>query len=442
MNESRRNFIKKSTLVAGGLVTAISAKSYARILGANDRIGFGHAGLNSRVNAHLSALKSFKEKVDIVGICDVDNRVFDRIKKRWKGFVPADVVCEEDFRKLIENKDIDAITIASPDHWHAPMAIMAMQAGKDVYCEKPCSHNPQESLWLQEAQQKTGRVLQIGNQQRSAPTSINLVKKIREGIIGEPYYAKTMYESSRGSIGTGKKVAVPEWLNWDLFQGPAPREDFRDNLVHYNWHWFETWGTGEISNNGLHEMDIARWALGVDIPTEVSSSGGRFAFDDDWEFYDTQIATFKFGDGKMLNWEGRSCNGSPAYRHGKGRGTYIHGTKGTAYVDRSGMQVFDKKGEEILNQREGQAVDGTNTVGISGLDNFHFDNFLKSIDGSETPNSPVEEAVKSTLLCHLGNMAQKTGRTLQVDPTTGKPKDKEAMKSWSREYAKGWKPSV
>lgn len=442
MTNSRRKFIKTSALAFGGLATAMSAKSYGRILGANERIGFAHAGLNSRVNAHLSALNTFKDQVDIVGLCDVDNRIFDKVKKRWSSIVPANVKCEEDFRKLLENKDIDAITIASPDHWHAPMAIMALQAGKDVYCEKPCSHNPQESLWLQQAQAKSGKVLQIGNQQRSAPTTIELIKKLREGVIGETYYAKTIYESWRGTIGTGKKVAVPSWLNWDLFQGPAPREDFRDNIVHYNWHWFQTWGTGEISNNGLHEMDVARWALGVDIPTEVTSSGGRFAFDDDWEFYDTQIATFKFAGNKMLNWEGRSCNGSSSYRDGAGRGTYIYGTTGSAYVDRAGYQIFDKSGKEIANQREGKGMEGTDTTGISGLDNFHFDNFLKCVKGQATPNSPIAEAVKSTLLCHLGNMAQKHNATLQIDPVTGKPNHKGAMKDWSREYEKGWKPVV
>ncbi|UBM59926.1 Gfo/Idh/MocA family oxidoreductase [Marinilongibacter aquaticus] len=440
MKNSRRDFIKTSALGLAGVT--FSAKSYSRILGANERINLAHAGLNSRMGAHLSASRSFKNILNHVALCDVDKRTFAKTKKRFSDIIPADIKEFEDIRKMLENKDIDAITVASPDHWHAPMGIMAMQAGKHVYLEKPCCHNPQEGEWLIETQKKSGKKLQIGNQQRSAPTSIEVVKLIHEGIIGNAYYAKTIYENNRGSIGVGKTVPVPEWLNWDLYQGPAPRREFKDNIVHYNWHWFWNWGTGEISNNGLHEMDFARLALGVSIPNQVSSAGGRFAFDDDWEFFDTQLATFNFPENKMIDWEGRSCNGNSGFKGFHGRGTQVFGTEGCAFVDRGGYKIYNKAGDLIKEAKEGQEVDGTDTTGISGLDQYHFKNFFDAIRLDTPLNSPIAEAHKSTLLCHLGNMAQKLGKTLKVDSQTGKPEDKEAQKMWGREYDKEFKPKV
>lgn len=437
---NRRDFLKKSALVTAGLT--FSAKSYARIIGSNERVNIAVAGLNSRGNAHLSAAQTFAKDINIVGLCDVDNRVFAKVKKNFSELIPANTPTYTDIRQMLEEKSVDAVSIATPDHWHTPMAIMAMNAGKHVYLEKPCSHNAHEGEMLIAVKNKTGKVIQIGNQQRSAPTSIELIQKIREGIIGEAYYAQAFYEANRGTIGTGAPAAIPEWLDWDLWQGPAPRKAYMDNYVHYNWHWFWHWGTGEISNNGLHEMDICRWALDADLPTQVSSAGGRFAFNDDWEFYDTQLTTFNFSGGKMLNWEGRSCNGTQAFKHGSGRGSYIHGTKGTAYVDREGYQIFDLKNNLIAKAEEASGKSSVDTLGISGLDNFHYRNFLNAIQTGEKLNSTVEEAHKSTLLCHLGNMSQHLGKTLKIDSKTGKPKDKAAMKMWSREYEKGWKPQV
>jgi predicted dehydrogenase len=346
-----------------------------------------------------------------------------------------------DIRKLLEDKDIDALAIATPDHWHTPMAIMAMQAGVDVYLEKPCCHNPQEGEWLKKVQLDTGRVLQIGNQQRSGPTSIQAVKDIRDGIIGEPYYGKAWYANTRGSIGQGKRTSVPEWLDWELWQGPAPRKQFKDNWVHYNWHWFWHWGTGEINNNGLHEMDICRWALGVGLPEKVTSSGGRFHFDDDWEFYDTQVASFEFPGGKMLTWEGRSCNGNPF--KDRGRGSMIHGTDGTILMDRNVYELYDRDNNLVKMVKERSRSATTNTLGIGGLDVLHMKNFANAIRQGDSLNSPVDEAHISTLLCHLGNMAQKYNSTLEIDTDTGRVTNHpESMELWGREYENGWKPTV
>ncbi|MCH8233166.1 MAG: Gfo/Idh/MocA family oxidoreductase [Bacteroidetes bacterium] len=437
---SRRTFIKKSAAGVIGVGFAFSARSYANILGANDRVNVAVVGLHGRGKAHLSAIYH-TTNTRISAICDVDSRELTKtaeLVNEMNGQKPDVIV---DIRKLLENKDIDAVTIATPDHWHAPMAIMAMQAGKHVYLEKPCCFNPQEGNWLIQSQKKHGKVLQVGNQQRSAPTSVQAVADIRAGIIGEAYMGKAWYANTRGSIGTGKNVTVPDWLDWDMWQGPAPHTDYRDNIVHYNWHWFWRWGTGEINNNGYHELDICRWALGVDYPSKITSSGGRYSFDDDWQFYDTQIASFEFGNDKMISWEGRSCNGFNF--HERGRGATIHGTKGTVLLDRNGYWAYDNSGKLFKQVLERGHSVSTDIVGIGALDLYHMENFVEAIRSDEKLNSPIEEAVKSNMMCHLGNIAQKFNRTLQTDPRDGKiMNDKEAMKLWSRDYAEGWKPVI
>lgn len=442
MNKTRRSFIKKGVLAGAGLAIYPTAKSYGNIMGSNDRISLAVAGLNGRGQGHVSAAQSLKSKAKIIALCDVDQRVFKNVQQGFQEYLGSDVKTYDDIRQLLENKDIDALTIATPDHWHAPMAILAMQAGKHVYLEKPCCHNPMEGEWLMEVQKNTGLKLQIGTQQRSGPSSIQTVKEIADGAIGKPYYAKAWYANNRDTIGKGKPAQVPDWLNWDLWQGPAPRLAYKDNIVHYNWHWFWHWGTGEINNNGLHELDICRWALGVELPNHVSSSGGRYSFQDDWEFYDTQVTSFQFDQHKMINWEGRSCNGQPLYN--RSRGAIIYGDNGSILVDRDGYELYDKSGNLVREQKEddGNASQAQDLVGIGALDNYHMNNFIMAIQQDEPLRAPVEEAVKSNLLCHLGNMSQKLNRALTVDSATGKPLDAEAMNMWSREYEQGWKPAI
>ena len=435
---NRRSFIKKAAI--GATAMAFPAASYSRIIGSNERINIVVAGLNGRGQAHIIAAENIKN-INIVALCDPDKRVFDKAQKLLSDNARTKAITYADIRKALENKDLDAVTIAAPDHWHTPMAIMAMQSDKHVYLEKPCSHNPQEGEWLSEAQHKTGKVLQIGNQQRSAPTSMEAKKDILEGLIGEVYYGKAWYNNTRGTIGVGKKVPVPNELDWQLWQGPAPRREYHDNWVHYNWHWFWDWGTGEINNNGLHEIDICRWMLGTDFPTKVTSSGGRFQFKDDWEFYDTQVASFEFADGKMITWEGRSCNGFEQYE--RGRGATIHGSDGTILLDRNVYLAYDKDGKLLKQVNERSMSATTNTLGVGELDIYHFENFANSIRQGQPLNSPVNEAHKSTLMCHLGNIAQKYGRTLLTDPKNGKIlNDQEAMSMWGREYENGWRPKI
>ncbi len=440
MHTSRRSFIKKSGLATAGLSVGVSAASYARIVGANDKINFGIIGMNSRGGGVASSVLDVKN-TSITGVCDVDSRVVEkhvakvgeRTGQKPKGY--------KDFRRMLESSDVDAIVIATPDHWHAPMAILGAKAGKHVYVEKPCCHNPAEGELLVEVQKKYDKVVQMGNQQRSGVASIQAVKDIRDGLIGDVYYGKAWYSNDRGSIGKGQKVEVPDWLDWELWQGPAPRREFKDNYVHYHWHWFWNWGTGEINNNGTHELDVCRWALGVDYPIRVTSAGGRYHFDDDWEFYDTQIATFDFEGGKSITWEGKSSNSHKYYD--RGRGATIHGTKGTIMMDRGGFTAYNQEGQVIKEMKE-QVDSGTmDIVGAGGLTTLHMLNFCNGIRKGEQLTAPVADGYISNLMPHLGNIAQKYGRTLNIDPANGHIiGDPEAAEMWGREYEEGWAPSA
>lgn len=440
---SRRKFIKDIAIGAAGLSLLGTTQVFGKVVGANDNINIAILGLGGR--AHSLALSIVQgQNMTISHICDVDKKRVEKFKGYCQekiGYIPTN---EEDFRKILELKDVDAVVIATPEHWHAPMAIMAMQAGKHVYVEKPCSHNAHETELLIAAQRKYNKVCQMGNQQRSSRTTALAIQEIREGIIGNVYAAKAYYSNTRKSIGKGKIVAVPDYLNWDLWQGPAPREDFRNNIHPYNWHWFRTWGTGEVHNNGTHEIDICRWALGVDYPKRVVSTGGRLHFtDDDWQWYDTQLASYEFEGGKTLYWDGRSCNG---FQPDGGRYAQIHGTEGSIHLDRGKYVLFDLKGKEI--KKEGESNQGTsgNTNDIRGFDGLtvlHMQNFANAIIKSEKLKSPIADAAISTQLCHFANIAQDLKESLQIDPQTGKIlNNKEAKKIWKREYEKGWELKV
>jgi len=440
---SRRSFIKKSSAGAaavtlGGL--ALPQNGYSNFRGANDHINCAVIGVRSRAKAHVKAI-SADSNAKILYNCDVDDVIIEE-HNTWCqeniGYIPK---VEKDFRKVLEDKDVDAVFIATPEHWHAPMAIMAMQAGKHVYVEKPCSHNPHENELLVAAQKKYNKKVQMGNQQRSAVTSKMAIEDIRKGIIGDVYKGEAYYSSNRGSIGIGKKIDVPKTLDWELWQGPAPRKDYKDNIHPYNWHWFRNWGTGEMHNNGTHEVDICRWALGVELPESVTSFGGKYTFDDDWEFVDNQQVTFKFANEKFITWTGHSRGLIKPKQ--PGRGITIYGSKGSIMLNRNFYKLFSLDGELIKEEKEGSASATTNTQGMGGLDVNHVANFFAGIRSDQSLNAEINDASKSTMLCHLGNMAQDAGETLNIDAATGKVLNNEkAMKSWKREYENGWEPKL
>ena len=439
---TRREFLDSLAVGAATLAVSATAKSYRQILGANDRLNFAVIGLNGRAYAHLSALKANRSDARISHVCDVDANIllkFAASTQQEMGEAPA---TGKDFRSILELKDVDAITIATPDHWHAPMAIAGLQAGKHVYVEKPCSHNPAEGVMLVQAQQKYRKLVQMGTQQRSSPHTIEIVDKIHAGIIGRPYFAKAWYSNVRKSIGTGKEVAVPAQLDWDLWQGPAPRQAYRDNVHPYNWHWFRTWGTGETLNNGTHEVDVCRWALGVDYPAKVTSSGGRYHFKDDWQFYDTLVTSFGYGD-KMITWEGKSCQGMKYY--GRDRGSTIMGTDGTVLVDRGGYEIHDLKGNKTSEFKAASSTSSASAdlIGRDSMTDAHFANFIAGIRNGEKLDAPVADGNIAVTMLQLSNIAWEVSRELHLDNKDGRIEgDADAMKMWGREYEKGWAPHV
>jgi predicted dehydrogenase len=437
---TRREFLDSLAVGAAGLAVGTAARSYERILGSNDRLNFAVIGLNGRAYAHLAALKANKSAARVSHVCDVDNNILKKFAERTQHEMGEAPATDKDFRAILEGKDVDAITIATPDHWHAPMAIAGLQAGKHVYVEKPCSHNPAEGAMLLQAQRKYGKLVQMGTQQRSSPHTIEIVEKIRTGLIGRPYYAKAWYSNVRKSIGIGKEAPVPEQLDWDLWQGPAPRRPYRDNVHPYNWHWFRIYGTGETLNNGTHEVDVCRWALNVDYPQRVASSGGRYHFKDDWQFYDTLVTSFEYEDA-MLSWEGKSCQGMKFY--GRDRGSAIMGTTGTVLVDRDGYEVYDLKGAKTNEFKVGGTTSSADLVGADSMTDAHFANFIAGIRTSEKLNAPISVGNVAVTMLQLSNIAWEVNRELHLDTKDGRiQNDPDAMKMWSREYEKGWAPHV
>jgi predicted dehydrogenase len=426
---------------AASIALASSAKSYSQILGSNERLNFAVIGLNGRAYAHLSSLQANRSAARITHVCDVETNImakFADATTRQMGEAPK---TEQDFRKVLELKDVDAITIATPDHWHAPMAILGLQAGKHVYVEKPCSHNPGEGALLVRAQQKYGKLVQMGTQQRSSPHTIEVVSKIHSGLIGRAYYAKAWYNNTRKSIGIGKDSPVPSTLDWDLWQGPAPRRPYKDNVQPYNWHWFHIWGTGETLNNGTHEVDVCRWALDVDYPNRVTASGGRYAYKDDWQFYDTLTTSFEYDD-KMLSWESTSCNGMRYFN--RGRGSLIEGTNGTVLVDRDGYEVYDLNGKKTGEFKVAKTATSTaDLIGADSMTDAHFANFITGIRTGAKLNAPVAIGNVAVTMLQLSNIAWRVNRELNLDSTDGKiQNDPEAMKFWDRDYEAGWEPKV
>jgi predicted dehydrogenase len=437
---TRREFLDALAVSAATLAVGTTARSYRQILGSNDRLNFAVIGLNGRAYAHLSALKANRSAARISHVCDVDGNILRKFADRVQQEMEETPATEKDFRRILEQKDVDAITIATPDHWHAPMAIAALQAGKHVYVEKPCSHNAAEGEMLVRAQQKYRKLVQMGTQQRSSPHTIEIVEKIHAGIIGRPYFAKAWYSNTRKSIGTGKQAAVPPQLDWDLWQGPAPRRPYRDNVQPYNWHWFRIYGTGETLNNGTHEVDVCRWALGVDYPDCVSASGGRYQFQDDWQFYDTLVTSFTYQD-KMISWEGKSCQGMKYYD--RDRGSTIMGTTGTVLLDRDGYEIYDLEGKKTSEFRRGGTTSSSDLVGRDSMTDAHFANFIAGIRDGEKLNAPVSVGNVAVTMLQVSNISWEVNRELHLDTQDGRIQgDPEAMKMWGREYEDGWAPRV
>ncbi len=435
----RREFL--GAAAAAGLSIGLGGRA-ALARSANEKIVVGIMGTSRSNYGRTTTLKnrgrgaqlamgiSALPGVEIAYLCDVDQRHLDTTMAEVAPKQARPPKGVKDFRRILDDKSVDALVIATPDHWHAPAGILACAAGKHVYVEKPCSHNPAEGELLVAAARKHNRVVQHGTQRRSSASHIEAVDALRKGAIGRVLEARCYYLfNDRPTIGRGKPAPVPEYLDWALWQGPAPEREYRDNYHPYHWHWFWHWGTAEVGNNGVHTLDVARWGLGVEFPVQVSSVGGRLRYDDDQETPDTLTALFKFGNGTILTWEGRSWGGkSPADVTHQ---VVFHGDKGTLAISGSGYSIFDPAGTEVA---KGTSNDG---------DAVHLQNFLDAVRGSAKPNAEIEEGFRSTLLSHLGNISFRTGRSIALDPRTRRiVGDKEAEGLWSREYRSGWEPKV
>ncbi len=422
----RRTFLKQVSAAAG-----CAALGGFNLLRAGEsptrKLSLGVMGCNGRGMAHINEFLALPD-VEIAYVCDVDRRAVDKgvaavAKKQSRK--PKGV---SDFRRMLEDKAVDAITIAAPNHWHAPATILACAAGKHVYVEKPGSHNPHEAQTMVAAARKHKRVVQMGNQRRSWPSVIEAMEALHQGEIGKIFFARAWYTNQRGSIGRGQPAPVPEWLDYALWQGPAPERPFKDNLIHYNWHWFWHWGGGELANNGVHALDLARWGLRVDAPSRVTCGGNRYHFQDDQETPDVYVATYDFGHCGIV-WEGQSCD--PRGFEGTGFGVNFHGEKGTLVLTDSECKIHDLNNKvlrEIKPRRD---------------DRLHFANFADAIRNDKKLTAEIEDAQHSTMLCHLGNIAVRTGHTINYDAKAGRiVGDREASKLWQREYRKGWEPKV
>jgi predicted dehydrogenase len=423
---NRRFFLQRASVVTAGV--ALGRLPSLRGAGSpNDNVRVAIMGCNGRGMDHIAGYLAVPN-VEIAYICDVDDRALAKgiaavAKKQERRPQGA-----KDIRRVLEDREVDAVSIAVPDHWHAPAAILACAAGKHVYVEKPGSHNLHESELLVAAARRHRRVVQMGNQRRSWPWVIEAISALQGAELGKIFLARAWYTNHRQSIGHGQSVPVPDWLDYSLWQGPAPERPYRDNIHPYNWHWFWHWGTGELGNNGVHSLDLARWGLGVGQPQRVTCGGGRYHYRDDQETPDIYVTTFDFG-GQAIVWEGQSCD--PHGFEGASFGITFHAEKGAMAIAGNQVKVFDLNGK-IVREVTGAADDVT-----------HFANFIGAIRDGRKLNSEIEDGQRSTTLCHLGNIAWRTGHTLNLDPTSGKILgDKAAAALTRRDYRKGWEPKV
>ena len=415
----RRHFL--ATTAATGV--ALAAPRSARAASANEKLVLAIMGTNGR-GSDLAKSFATQPNVEIAYICDPDDQAIG------KGIAAATVAGGptpqgiKDFRRALDDSAVDALVCAAPNHWHAPATLLGCQAGKHVYVEKPCSHTAAEGELMVAAARKHDRVVQHGTQRRSAPKYIELAQRLRDGLIGNIHFARTWYYSPRPTIGRVQPSPPPAGLDYNLWQGPAPELPYQSNFVHYNWHWFWNWGNGELGNNGVHMLDVCRWVMGVDYPQTVSIGGGRYRYDDDQQTPDTVLANYHFGD-RLLVWEGLSWSRPTAGQPGVGM--EFRGSEGTVIASDDAYTVYGPDGKKTTQE----------TVGFDMQP--HIDNFLAAIRNGTKLNADIEEAHKSALLCHLGNIAYRTGHTLQCDPANGRIKnDSDAEALWKREYRTGW----
>lgn len=422
---TRRNFIKGAATGAAVGLTAAAASSKAWA-GANDKIRVAVIGIRGRGRSHIEAFRDLPN-CEVATLCDIDTNLFEeRLKQMFDDKGIARPKVEQDLRRVMEDDSIDVVSVATPNHWHSLAAIWAIQAGKDVYVEKPCSHNIFEGRQLVEAARKHDRIVQHGTQIRSNPAIREAIQHIRDGLLGEVYMARGLCYRWRGSIGHTPVEAVPEGVDYNIWLGPAPEKDFTQNRFHYNWHYMWDYGNGDIGNQGVHQMDICRWGLDVGMPEFITSGAGMYIFEDDKEVPNVINSTFKFPDagkmGKMMVFDVRPWITNDE-KNAK-VGVLFYGSEGYMVIDSyDHYKTYLGEDAEPGPERE-ESGD-------------HYANFLEAVRAHDRSilNAEIEEGHLSSALCHLGLTSARLGRSLNFDPKTEDfVGDEEASQYISREY--------
>ena len=446
----RRHFLVSSigALGASASVFADNPSNTLRVAvigmgGRDPKKGLGRGG------AHLSGWAGPRKEVqdaEIVAICDIDDAQLAKGLKTLEGYNVKAPQTYKDIRKVIENKDIDVLSIATPNHWHTLMTIWGVQGGKDVYVEKPCSHNIFEAKQIVAAARKYNRIVQQGSQIRSSVAVQDAMKQMREGLLGDIYMSRGLCYKWRDTIGRAPVEPVPAGVDYDMWTGPSPVHQFTRNRFHYNWHWFWDTGNGDLGNQGIHQVDIARWGLGVKYPVKATAVGGHFMFDDDQETPNTLNCAWEFNEGgkrKMMEFEVRHwmTNGEATVAPVKRGETADTGGGGS---DSIGALYYGSKGYLAVDSYSSYKswLGRNQEPGPSGKQGGgHFANFAEAVRKRDRSilNAEIEEGAASTILVHLANISYRVGRTVNFDPAaltiTGDP---EAAKLMTRAYRKGF----
>ena len=421
---SRRSFLATTTAV-------LAAGAATPMRGATDKVNVAVIGLGGRGHAHMGEYAKLPE-ARIAAVCDVNQEALERgqaLVLKLTGSKPKGYA---DMRQVFDDKEVQAVSMPLPNHWHALATIWACQAGKDVYIEKPACHNPFEGGKMVEAARKYNRMVQVGSQGRSMPHKMKAIELLHQGAIGKVYMAKGLCYKRRPSIGHKPDSPVPPGVDWDKFLGPAPMRPFNELRFKYNWHWFWDTGNGDIGNQGVHEMDIARWGLGREgLPTGVVSTGSKFVYNDDQETPNTQIATFNYGDAELVFEVRGIFTGSEGGLPIQGRntiGNLFYGSDGWMSVNDSGFSVYKETGTEPVTVEKSASHDDTGA---------HMQNFLAAVRTRKYQDlhADVQIGVTSADLCHLANISYRLKRSLAFDPAAKRfPKDEEASRMMTRAY--------
>jgi predicted dehydrogenase len=462
-NEKEIN--RRDFLIAGaaGLTTLGSAAYLGRpgiVMGASDRVRVALCGIRGRGGDHLHNYAQLPN-VQIAALCDIDENVLrQRLAQMEKMGLPKPVTYT-DVRKLLEDKSIDAVSIATPNHWHSLMAIWACQAGKDVYVEKPCSHNLWEGQQLVRAAQKYNRIVQHGSQTRSSITVREGIQKIHDGYIGETYMSRGLCYKWRDTIGKTPESPVPQGVDYNLWTGPAPERPFTKNHFHYNWHWFWDYGNGDIGNQGIHQVDVARWGMGVGFPNKVSAIGGHFMFDDDQQTPNDLSCGFEFnpanGQKRMITFEvrhwmtnhealiGTSRLGTPEPKKSTakeklGPSAGSHNTVGNIFYGSKGYLSTGDEDADTYGVWLGRDQD-EEIVAHGGTELAHFKNFIDCVISRNKSglNAPIEEGHISCAMVHLANASYRLGRTINFNPETQQVIGDEEAQNLLRDGGRGYR---